>query len=132
MVRNIIPRVVCSAEQPEFRRNKPIVPAIFVFPGIIFFVGNFQSYIHFLTLVANHLALFASGGILQLCVVACVHQAAAHPPELALPGHGKQRPVKEGMVLPEVLLLPVTSHLCLLMLRLDQLDIQVLGPTVKW
>jgi hypothetical protein len=28
MVRNGIPRVFCSAEQPEFRRNKPIAPSI--------------------------------------------------------------------------------------------------------
>ncbi len=28
MIRNGIPRVFCSAEQPEFRRNKPIVPSI--------------------------------------------------------------------------------------------------------
>ncbi len=28
MVRNRIPKVFCSAEQPEFRRNKPIVPFI--------------------------------------------------------------------------------------------------------
>jgi hypothetical protein len=34
-VRNGIPRVFCSAEQPEFRRNKPIVPSS-VFRGIIF------------------------------------------------------------------------------------------------
>ncbi len=27
-VRNGIPRIFCSAEQPEFRRNKPIVPSI--------------------------------------------------------------------------------------------------------
>ncbi len=28
MVRNTIPRIFCSAEQPEFRRNNPIVPSI--------------------------------------------------------------------------------------------------------
>ncbi len=28
IVRNGIPRIFCSAEQPEFRRNKPIVPSI--------------------------------------------------------------------------------------------------------
>jgi hypothetical protein len=28
MVRNGISRVFCSAEQPEFRRNKPVVPSI--------------------------------------------------------------------------------------------------------
>ncbi len=27
MIRNGIPRVFCSAEQPEFRRNEPIVPS---------------------------------------------------------------------------------------------------------
>ncbi len=28
MIRNGIPRVFCSAEQPEFRQNKPVVPSI--------------------------------------------------------------------------------------------------------
>jgi len=32
--RNGIPRILCSAEQPEFRRSKPIY---FVFRGILFF-----------------------------------------------------------------------------------------------
>ncbi len=36
MVRNGIPRVLCSAEQPEFRRNKPICFVYYVFPLIIF------------------------------------------------------------------------------------------------
>ena len=35
---------------------------------------------------------------------------------------------KRYIWLPEVLLLPVPAHLCLLMLGLDQLDVQVLGP----
>ena len=79
----------------------------------------------------SYLAFFPRGCILQLCVIARVHQATAHPPELALPGHGEQRPVKERVVLPEILLLPVPAHLRLLVLRLDQLDIQVLWPGVN-
>ncbi len=37
MVRNGIPRVSYSTEQPEFRRNKPIVPAEFRLPRNNFF-----------------------------------------------------------------------------------------------
>ena len=78
-----------------------------------------------------HLALLPRGGILELGVIARVHQAAAHSAELALPRHGEEGPVKEGMILPEILLLPVASHLCLLVLCLDQLDVQVLRPARK-
>ncbi len=41
VVLNGIPRVFCSAEQPEFRRNKPIVRQ-FRLPRNNFFVGNCQ------------------------------------------------------------------------------------------
>jgi hypothetical protein len=46
MVRNGIPRVFCSTEHPEFRRNKPIANCSVhsVFRGIIFFFGNCQPY----------------------------------------------------------------------------------------
>jgi hypothetical protein len=78
-----------------------------------------------------YLSLLSRGCVLQLCVIACVHQAAADPAKLALPGYGEQRPVKVGMVLPKVFFLPVPSHLGLLMLGLNQLDVQVLGPVKK-
>jgi|688.fasta_scaffold932393_1 hypothetical protein len=48
MVRNGSPRVFCSAEQPEFHRNKPIVPS---FPSSAeqFFCRKFQPYMRFHT-----------------------------------------------------------------------------------
>jgi hypothetical protein len=42
-LRNGIPRAFCSAEQPEFCRNKPIVLSI-PFSAEYFFVGNCQPY----------------------------------------------------------------------------------------
>ena len=51
-----------------------------------------------------------------------------HPPEPALPGHKEHGAVKVGMVLPEILLLPVPPHLGLLVLGLDvksEVSIQV-------
>ncbi len=43
MVRNVIPRDFCSAEQPEFRRNKPFVTSI-PYSEELFLVRNSQPY----------------------------------------------------------------------------------------
>ena len=64
-------------------------------------------------------------------VVPGVDDGLADLPEPAGPGDEQQGTVEVWMVLPQIVLLPVSSHLRLLLLCLDELDVQVLGPAVR-
>ena len=63
----------------------------------------------------------------QRIVVPRILQALANPPEFALSWDRKERPVEVRVVLAQVLLLLVPPHLRLLLLRVQQLDVHVLG-----
>ena len=63
----------------------------------------------------------------QRIVVPRILQPLANPPEFALSWDREERPVEVRVVLAQVLLLLVPPHLRLLLLRVQQLDVHVLG-----
>lgn len=83
--------------------------------------------LHLLQAFILDLALLAGQRILESGIVAGMHDLLANLPEATLARHQKERCIEEWMILAQILLPLIAPHLRLLPLRLQQLDVQIVG-----